>query len=125
MTQLDSATATIPHRGLRRGVDLSSRQRWGLIVLSLAGVGVSSAGIVAFVLNIVQNNLPWDTQSTIRDHYLAVGDSFSQGFLTGFFLCFFLSLVAVAVGSWADQLRRRRHASDLRAQAASFDLSRG
>lgn len=104
---------------MRRGVDLNSRQRWGLIVLALAGVGVTSAGVVAFVLNIVQNNLPWDTQSTIRDHYLAVGDSFSQGFLTGFFLCFFLSLVAVALGSWMDQVRRRRDRAPQRAMGLS------
>lgn len=87
-------------------VDLHRRQRWTLIFLAVAGTGACVTGIVAFILGIVQNSLPWHPDS-IRDHYLAVGDSYSQGFLAGFFLCFFLSLMAIALGSWVEQRRGR------------------
>ncbi len=87
-------------------VDMPRRQRWTLVFLACVGTAACVAGIAAFVLGIVQNSLPWHPNS-IREHYLAVGDSYSQGFLAGFFLCFFLSLMAVAIGSWVEQRRSR------------------
>jgi len=74
-----------------------TRSRWLAVAVSLVGLSVCVAGIVAFVLEVMQNTLPWSPSQSIRDHYLAVGQSYSEGFLSGFFLCLFLMLVAVVV----------------------------
>lgn len=70
-------------------------RRLMIAVVPLAGVAVCVIAVVSFVLTIVQNTLPWSPRQTIRDHYLAVGASYSQGFLAGFFLCLFLVLAGI------------------------------
>ena len=77
---------------------VTRRQRWTLGIIAATGATVTATLILTFVLGIVQNSLPFGADWTVREHYLAIGDSFSQGFMAGFFLCFFLSLVALAVG---------------------------
>jgi hypothetical protein len=58
-------------------------------------------------VTIRNNFLPWYPGLPARDHYIAVGRSYSQGFGAGFFLCFFLMLIAAAVGSWVHERRNR------------------
>ena len=87
---------------------MSPRDRWIAITVSLAGIGVCLAAMLLFLVSIRDNNLPWSSTMDARGHYLAVGQSYSEGFATGFFLCFFLALVVAAIGPW---IRARRQAS--------------
>jgi ABC-type Fe3+ transport system permease subunit len=79
--------------------------RWFAILLAVAGAGLCMVALIGFVATIVQNNLPWSPDQGIRDHYLAVGQSYSQGFTIGFFLCFFLTLIAVSVAALVQHRR--------------------
>jgi len=90
----------------RGGVTVKSWNRWAAILLAVAGTGVCLIALVGFLATVTQNNLPWQADQSIREHYLAVGESYSQGFTVGFFLCFFLTLIAVSVKSWLEQRGR-------------------
>jgi len=86
-------------------------------VLLLASVGAifCSVLMLRFMRTIIDNQLPWEgTTQFTREHYLAVGRSYSQGFTVGFFLCFSLILIAFIVGTWYErrrELRRQAHAT--------------
>jgi hypothetical protein len=69
----------------------------------LAGTGVCLVALIGFLSTVNGNNLIWQADQSIREHYLAVGDSYSQGFTVGFFLCFFLTLIAVSAKSLLEQ----------------------
>lgn len=73
------------------------------LVVALAGIGVCATALTGFLVMIRTNNLPALSKDALRDHYLAVGHSYSQGFLVGFFLCFFMVLAAHAVGRRAER----------------------
>jgi hypothetical protein len=85
-----------------------SRQsvRWFAILLAIAGTGFCTVALVDFVLTIVQNDLPWHPGQTIREHYVAVGESYSQGFTVGFFLCFSLTVLSVSAAALVERRRR-------------------
>lgn len=87
---------------------MKRRNRRIAILVAIAGIGVCMTSLVGFLGTIRDNNLPWRTDENPRDFYVAVGDSYSQGFTVGFFLCFFLIMVAVCVGSWVEQRRAGR-----------------
>ena len=89
-------------------VQLKSRQRMAIVSVSVAGILASGTLVAAFVLSIVQNTLPLPTGDFVRGHYLAIGDSFSDGFMAGFFLCFFMMLCALVIGSWVEERRAAR-----------------
>ncbi len=76
---------------------MKTRDRRIALLLAFAGIGACLTGTLAFVINIVNNTLPWHPEQTVREHYLAVGDSYGQGFLVGFFFCFFMTLIVLAV----------------------------
>jgi len=82
--------------------------RWIAILVAVAGMGVCIVALVGFVLTVLQNNLPWHQSSTIREHYQAVGDSYSQGFTVGFFLCFFMTMIAVTLSTFFAQRAEER-----------------
>ena len=84
---------------------MKNLNRWFAILLAVAGVGLCLVALVGFIVTIVYNNLPWYPNQTVRDHYIAVGQSYSQGFTVGFFLCFFLTLIAVSVASLVQHRR--------------------
>ena len=86
------------------------RNRWLAILVAVAGAGLSTVALVGFLLTMVRNNLPWAPGQSIRDYYIAVGESYSQGFTVGFFLCFFLHH-AVAVRRWPRRSGHRRGAA--------------
>lgn len=74
-----------------------------VMLLAVGGVGACCAALVHFLFAIMNNDLPWTHGQSAREHYLAVGHSYTQGFVVGFFLCFFLSIAAVAIGAWQTQ----------------------
>ena len=87
---------------------MSARDRRIAIVLAVIGLVACISFVAGFIGAMVNNNLPWHPDQTAREHYQAVGDSYSQGFAVGFFLCFSLALAAVAVGTWLQQRRSER-----------------
>ena len=91
---------------------MSVRDRWVAILVAVAGLAVCVTAVSVFVHGLANNNLSWHSGQSAREFYLAIGDSYSEGFIVGFFLCFFLVLVAVAVSSWVRQRRSRLGRSD-------------
>lgn len=87
---------------------MSGRNLWIAVIVAATGAIVCFTALFGFLATMRDNNLPWRTGDTPRDFYLAVGESYSRGFTVGFFLCFFLILMAVCVGRW---LERRREAT--------------
>jgi hypothetical protein len=73
------------------------RSRWPAVLVAVSGLGVCVVALGGFIGRIVTNNLPWAAESFAREHYLAVGRSYSEGFMIGFFFCFFLMMAAVAL----------------------------
>lgn len=69
-----------------------------MLAVAVPGAAVCLAALSGFLLKILRNDLPWGDSSGIRDHYLGVGAAYSTGFVTGFFLCFFLVLIALVTG---------------------------
>jgi len=90
---------------------MSARDRRIAIVLAVIGLAATLSFVAGFIGVMVNNNLPWHPEQTAREHYQAVGNSYSQGFAVGFFLCFSLALAAVVLGTWVQQRRteRERH----------------
>ena len=85
---------------------MRSWDRWAAILLAVTGAAVCLVALFGFVATVNHNNLSWKADQSIRDHYLAVGDSYSQGFTVGFFLCFFLILIAVSARSLMNRQSR-------------------
>jgi len=100
---------------------MNARHRALTLVFAVPGILVCVGAVVAFVLRMWGNGLPEGVGTSVRDSYLAVGDAFSRGFAAGFFLCFFLMLVALVVGTWFEH-RKHRSATGGRTFEA---LSRG
>jgi hypothetical protein len=82
--------------------------RWILIVAGVAGILFSSAGFFDFVQVIRSNAVTNGEPVGLREHYLQLGAFYTRGFTTGFFFCFSLMLLAVAVGTFYDERKRSR-----------------
>lgn len=85
--------------------------RWILIVAGIAGILFSSTGFFDFVHVIRSNAVTNGEPVGLREHYLQLGAFYSRGFTTGFFFCFSMMLVAVAVGTFYDERKRARLAA--------------
>lgn len=79
--------------------------RWMMVAIAVGGTGTCVAAVIHFLFVISTNRLAWEPD--IREHYLAVGHSYTQGFVVGFFLCLSLAIAAVSLASW----RERRKAA--------------
>ncbi len=90
---------------------LRSRFHWVAVLVSLAGVVVCAAALLGFVATMATNNLPWYPGLTVQEHYQEIGRSYSQGFIIGFFLCFFLVMGSVSLATWFQGRRRKAAAS--------------
>lgn len=85
------------------GGRMSLTSRIALAVASL-GAGYCLYLLLGFLRVIADNRLPWEHSLRFtREHYLAVGEAYSRGFAVGFFLCFFLAIVAFLIGTWYEK----------------------
>jgi len=73
----------------------------------IGGVGAigSCLALVDFLLKIRRNGLEVPDPPTTKAFYQSVGTAYSGGFVAGFSLCFFLTLLAVAIGTWFENRR--------------------
>lgn len=92
---------------------MSKTHRRVALVLAIAGTAACLVALGAFFREFIGNRIPWRPLLSAREHYLAVGNAFSRGFTTGFFLCFFLVLTAIVVGASRDNRRRVQGAAGL------------
>jgi len=86
---------------------MTHRQRIVSIVIGLIGAGVSVFALAGFFRKIVRNGLPPPDSATSQVFYQAVGSAYGDGFVAGFALCFFLTLLAVSLGTWFEGRRDR------------------
>lgn len=96
---------------MREGTDRKIVIRIAGIALSLAGLAIGAAAFLRFVTSVAHNSLAGGPSlSRIPEYYRQVGAYYARGFVTGFFVCYFLMVLAIIVGSWVDEARRARRA---------------
>ena len=90
-----------------------SRIRQFSLAVATLGASYCSYALIGFLRIIAGNQLPWEgTARFTRDHYLAVGEAYSRGFVVGFFLCFCLAVIAFVIGSWYEKSTKTRRATE-------------
>jgi hypothetical protein len=82
--------------------------RLAFIVAGLAGAILSAINFLEMIRIIRSNGVTDGEPVGLRDHYLQIGRFYSRGFTTGFFFCFSLMLVAIAIGTWYDERKKQR-----------------
>jgi len=90
---------------------MNTGQRFVAIVIGLAGATACVLALAGFLLKIMENRLESPEGPTIQAFYRLVGAAYSDGFVAGFGLCFFLTLLAVAGGTWYEGRRETTRAS--------------
>src|SRR5262245_48593198 len=115
-----SASNTHGAAGLRRrcGGTMTGRQRIVSIILGAAGAIVSVLALAGFLLKMMRNGLDVPDSPSTKAYYDSIGASYADGFVAGFALCFSLTLVAVAVGTWAESRRKPSGSAPVRKPAA-------
>ena len=98
---------------------MTSRQRGLSILIGVIGAIGSIAALLGFLMKIRRNGLNVPDGLTVQDFYLSAGSAYTGGFVAGFSLCFFLTLLAVAVGTWFEG---RRHAEAARTESVQMSL---
>lgn len=98
---------------------MTSRQRLLSILIGVVGAIGSCVALVGFLLKIRRNGLELPDAPTSQAFYQSVGTAYSGGFVAGFSLCFFLTLLAVAVGTWFEN---RRQAKPLKTESVRIPL---
>jgi len=98
---------------------MTSRQRLLSILIGIVGASGSVLALAAFVVKMRENGLVLPAVPTKQAFYQSVGAAYSGGFTAGFSLCFFLTLLAVAVGTWFD---KRRDAAAARTDSVRIPL---
>ena len=100
---------------------MTSRQRLLSILIGVVGAIGSFLSLVGFLLKIRRNELELPDAPATQALYQSVGTAYSGGFVAGFSLCFFLTLLAVAAGTW---LENRRNAAVLHTESVRIPLVR-
>jgi hypothetical protein len=96
---------------MRIPVDRKNVIRLCVAVVSLFGLVVATTTLVRFLRAVAANALPGGPLLTrYPEYYRQIGAHYATGFTTGFFVCYFLMLLAMIVGSWVDERRRARAA---------------
>ena len=98
---------------------MTSRQRLLSILIGVVGAIGSCRALARFLLKIQRNGLELPDAPTTQAFYRSVGTAYSGGFVAGFSLCFFLTLLAVAVGTWFEN---RRKATALHTESVRIPL---
>jgi hypothetical protein len=97
---------------MRIPVDRKNVIRLGVVAISMIGLVVATTSLGRFLRAVAANALPGGPALTrYPEYYRQVGAHYARGFTTGFFVCYFLMLLAMIVGSWVDEMRRARAAS--------------
>jgi hypothetical protein len=82
------------------------------LAVSAAGLAVAAAAFLNFARSVAHNAIAGGPALTrYPEYYRQVGSYYTRGFTTGFFVCYFLMMLAVIVGSWVDEVRRSRRAA--------------
>ena len=90
------------------------------LTVSLAGLAVAASALLRFVRDVANNAVDGGPVLTrFAEYYRQIGVYYGRGFTTGFFVCYFLMLFAMIVGSWVDEIRTTRRA----ARAASSGVT--
>ena len=84
---------------------MTRRQRFFSIVIGIVGALGSIAALAQFLMKVRRNGLEFPELATRQVLYRLVGTAYGGGFVAGFSLCFFLALLAVAVGTWLETRR--------------------
>jgi hypothetical protein len=99
---------------------MTARQRGLSILIGVIGAVGSCLALAGFLLKIRSNGLEVPAVRTVQAFYQSVGTAYSGGFVAGFSLCFFLTLLAVAVGTWFEN--RRAAAAAARTESVRMSL---
>lgn len=84
---------------------MTGRQRLATTLIGVAGVAASLVALAGFLLRVMGNRLESPTSPTLPAFYHAVGAAYADGFIAGFALAFFLTLLAIAAGTWLESRR--------------------
>jgi hypothetical protein len=84
---------------------MTSRQRFLSILIGVVGVIGSFLALAGFLLKIRRNGLEVPAGPATQAVYQTVGTAYTDGYVAGFSLCFFLTLLAVAAGTWFESRR--------------------
>ena len=84
---------------------MTRRQRLLSILIGVVGAIGSVIALAGFLVKVSQNALDIPKAATPQAFYQSVGAAYTGGFTAGFSLCFFLTLLAVAVGTWVESRR--------------------
>ena len=95
------------------GCPLTRRQRFYSIVIGACGAIGSLLALGVFIVRMRSNGLTLPGPPTKQAFYQSVGTAYSGGFTAGFSLCFFLMLLAVAIGTWFDGRKVARQADPI------------
>lgn len=82
---------------------MSRVQQRVAILIAILGTIASVLALSGFILRVHGNRLDLPRVATVPAFYGAVGDAYGEGFMAGFALCFFLTLLAVAVSAWFER----------------------
>jgi hypothetical protein len=94
---------------MRAPLDRKNVIRLIVLALSLMGLTVAAAAFLRFVHSVAANAVEGGPALTrYAEYYKQIGAYYARGFTTGFFVCYFLMLFAMIVGSWVDEKRRAR-----------------
>ena len=94
------------------------------LAVSAAGLAVAVSAFLRFARSMAANAIeggPTLTRSS--EYYRQVGHYYARGLTTGFFVCYFLMMIAVIVGSWVDEARKTRRAARAASPAVSDPIA--
>jgi hypothetical protein len=97
---------------MRPKADSKKVIRVAVMAASAAGLIVAAGAFLRFVRSVAGNTLEGGPALThFPEYYRQVGAYYARGFTTGFFVCYFLMLIAMIAGSWVDEKLRARRAA--------------